>query len=69
MDGRLALAECWARFLHAILSTNDKERAVKNAKCQLVFFLTCIALLWFESTEPPKSPRQQAAWQSGVNGG
>ncbi len=42
---------------------------MKTAKCQLVFFLTCIALLWFDNAEPPKSPRQQSAWQSGVNGG
>jgi hypothetical protein len=51
------------------LSTNDEECAVKNAKYQMVFFLTCIALLWFEHAEPPKATAHHVAWQAAAPGG
>jgi hypothetical protein len=50
------------------LSSIDKEHAVRNAKYQMVFFLTSIALLWYDSVNPPRAALHQVSWQISASG-
>ncbi len=42
---------------------------MKRAKAQMVFFLTCIALVWFDNVAPPRHTAQHIAWQVDARGG